>query len=242
MAASYIKVFVDWLERYRKLSDAELGRLLRAALEYKKDGTEVELTGREGLFLDGIRLDIDRDNEQYESICKERAAAGRKGAEARWQREDGNSHFANDKNGKCYFANGKNGKDGKEEEERLKIEEQRLKIEEEDYVEAEPFAPPGFTLKDGSRYVLTPDQMEQLANDFPGLSTFTIVRDIERWCEANPSKRKTEAGAMKFVNAWFVREREKRAQWREEAKARNEKPDKPEKKRTGKYDEIYDKY
>ena len=119
----YVKAFVDWLERFHKLSDAEFGRLVRAALEYKKDGTVV--SGREELLLDGIRLDIDRDEKQYQDICEARAAAGRKGAEARWG--DGNCHFANDKNSKSHFANGKNGQD-----KRLKIKDQRLKIK--DYI------------------------------------------------------------------------------------------------------------
>lgn len=125
MDGSYVKAFVDWLERFHKLSDAEFGRLVRAALEYKKNGTVVQLSGREELLLDGIRLDIDRDEKQYQDICEARAAAGRKGAEVRWG--DGNCHFANSKNSKSHFANGKNGQD-----KRLKIKDQRLKIK--DYI------------------------------------------------------------------------------------------------------------
>ena len=43
---------------------------------------------------------------------------------------------------------------------------------------------------------------------------------------------------VRFVNAWFVRERDKKDKWKAEAEARKQ----PEKKRSGKYDEIYDKY
>ena len=62
MADSYLKLFVDCLDRYQKLNDAEFGRLIRAALSYKATGVEVKLMGREELLWDGMKLDIDRDN------------------------------------------------------------------------------------------------------------------------------------------------------------------------------------
>ena len=86
---SYLKVFVDWGERYQKLTDAEFGRLIRAAIAYKASGTEPELNGREELLWDGIKIDIDRDNERYNATCFARSEAGKRGAEARW---NNNSH------------------------------------------------------------------------------------------------------------------------------------------------------
>ena len=65
----YLKLFADSLEKYRKLSDAEFGRLMRAALNYKSMGVEKDaeasLKGREKLLWDGIKLEIDRDNGAY---------------------------------------------------------------------------------------------------------------------------------------------------------------------------------
>ena len=85
--ACYLKLFVDVRERYQKLSDAEFGRLIRAALTYKAEGVEVKLRGREELMWDGMKLDIDRDNERQKSVNESRADAGRKGAESRWQKD-----------------------------------------------------------------------------------------------------------------------------------------------------------
>ena len=63
---TYLKLFVDSLEKYQKLSDAEFGRLMRAALNYKSMGVEKDaeasLKGREKLLWDGIKLEIDKDN------------------------------------------------------------------------------------------------------------------------------------------------------------------------------------
>lgn len=99
MAGEYLKLFVDCLDKYRKLNDAEFGRLIRAALTYKRDGVEMELNGREELLWDGIKLDIDRDNKTYSDIVNLRSEAGKKGAAARWQTDS--------KNGKCHLPYGK---------------------------------------------------------------------------------------------------------------------------------------
>lgn len=84
MQGIYLKLFVDSLEKYKKLSDAEFGRLARAALRYKATGQEARLTGREELLWDGLKLDIDRDNERYAAVSQARSEAGRKGAGRRW--------------------------------------------------------------------------------------------------------------------------------------------------------------
>lgn len=102
MAEKYLKIFVDCLDKYQKLNDAEFGRLIRAALTYKATGVEVELMGREELLWDGMKLDIDRDNKAYSDVCKTRSEAGKAGAAKRWQNmaKMANANFANGKNSK----------------------------------------------------------------------------------------------------------------------------------------------
>lgn len=117
MSNTYLKLFVDSLERYQKLSDAEFGRLIRAGLIYKATGTVPQLNGREELLFDGMKLDIDRDNEQYTATCAARSEAGRRGAEARW---NGNCHNGDGKNGKSHLPYGKNGQDKEEDKDKDK--------------------------------------------------------------------------------------------------------------------------
>lgn len=124
MKNSYLKVFVDWRERYQKLSDAEFGRLMRAALAYKAGVAMPELTGREELMWDGVKLDIDRDNEQYSAICEARSEAGRRGAETRWNSK---SHLANNKNSKSHLPYSKNGQDKEKDKEEDKDKEKHNK-------------------------------------------------------------------------------------------------------------------
>jgi len=84
MNAKYLKLFVDCLGRYQKLSDAEFGRLVRTALRYKADGVETSLDGREGLMWDGMKLDIDRDNEAYQSFIEKQSS----NASKRWNKNE----------------------------------------------------------------------------------------------------------------------------------------------------------
>ena len=115
MATGYLKVFVDWRERYQKLSDAEFGRLVRAAIAYKADGVVPQLNGREDLVWDGIKIDIDMDNERYSAVCEAKSEAGRRGAEARW----GNKREKpNGKDGKSHLPNGKDGQEEDKEKDK----------------------------------------------------------------------------------------------------------------------------
>lgn len=118
MNNKYLKLFVDSLEKYQKLNDAEFGRLIRAALAYKANGEEVKLNGREDLLWDSMKLEIDRDNGAYEALCAVRSEAGKKGADVRWQ-NDG-------KNSKCHLPYSKESQtcqDKEEDEEKDKEED-----------------------------------------------------------------------------------------------------------------------
>ena len=59
----------EYLERLAKLSDQELGRLVRALAIYHATGEQQELAGRESIAYDFIRVDIDRIDEKYAAKC-----------------------------------------------------------------------------------------------------------------------------------------------------------------------------
>lgn len=63
-------VFQDeYLERLVKLSDQELGRLVRALATYHATGETQDLAGRESVAFDFIKVDIDRIEEKYSAKC-----------------------------------------------------------------------------------------------------------------------------------------------------------------------------
>jgi hypothetical protein len=60
----------EYLERLAKLSDQEVGRLVRALAVYHATGETQELAGREGIAFDFIKVDIDRNDRRYEAKCE----------------------------------------------------------------------------------------------------------------------------------------------------------------------------
>lgn len=64
-------VFQDeYLEKLAKLSDQEVGRLVRALAVYHAKGEEQELAGRESIAYDFIKVEIDRIDQKYEAKCE----------------------------------------------------------------------------------------------------------------------------------------------------------------------------
>lgn len=77
---SYIKVFLDWTEATRKLTDEEKGRLINAmVLHAKGEPTDNILTGNEAYLFPMFQLQIDRDMQEYENHLKKQRENGAKG-------------------------------------------------------------------------------------------------------------------------------------------------------------------
>jgi hypothetical protein len=63
-------IFQDkYLDRLEKLSDQEVGRLVRALATYHATGEEQELKGRECGYYDFIKGDIDENEQAYQRKC-----------------------------------------------------------------------------------------------------------------------------------------------------------------------------
>lgn len=80
--------YFPWRHRYKKLlarlSDQELGRLVRALEDFSIDGERKELAGREQFAYEFIVEDIDAAKKAYESKCNQARAnaSGRKQTQA----------------------------------------------------------------------------------------------------------------------------------------------------------------
>ena len=59
-----------YLTRTAKLTDEELGRLMRACMVYHATGELMELDGRESVAFDFIKEDIDSQTEAYTAKCE----------------------------------------------------------------------------------------------------------------------------------------------------------------------------
>lgn len=79
MSEKGLILYHSYLSTMEDLSDAEFGRLVRAALEYSYAGTTRQLSGNERILFKTVKFQIDRDSEKYEKVCERNKANGQKG-------------------------------------------------------------------------------------------------------------------------------------------------------------------
>ena len=84
MALEYIPFYYSYRKKLEKLSDQEVGRLVRSLLEYSETGETEELAGRESIAFDFIADDINRAKAAYEERC----AKNQRNIEKRYARQD----------------------------------------------------------------------------------------------------------------------------------------------------------
>lgn len=75
----------------------------------------------------------------------------------------------------------------------------------------EPEEPPviSLILNDKSRYPIGQAQVDEWSELYPAVDIMQELRKMAGWLDANPSKRKTKRGILRFVNGWLAREQDK---------------------------------
>lgn len=64
-------------------------------------------------------------------------------------------------------------------------------------------------LNDKSEYPIQQGQAEEWRTLYPAVDVMQELRKMRGWLEANPAKRKTPRGILRFVNSWLAREQDK---------------------------------
>lgn len=86
-ALDYFPAFFKYRQSLGELSDAQVGRVFRAALEYAEDGVVPQLEAVEAMAFSFLRGDIDRARIAYEERCRK----NQENAEKRWAQAYGDS-------------------------------------------------------------------------------------------------------------------------------------------------------
>jgi hypothetical protein len=76
MALEYFPFYHSYGKKTEKLTDQELGRLVRALVKFSETGETQELAGRESIAFDFISVDIQNARDAYEEKCSKNRANG----------------------------------------------------------------------------------------------------------------------------------------------------------------------
>lgn len=100
----------------------------------------------------------------------------------------------------------------------------KSKVKEKEYEEYPPIVgyssctepkngpvPPAILLplNDGSEYPVTEEQCQKWAGLYPAVDVMQQLRHMKGWLEANPGRRKTKRGILRFIHSWLSREQDK---------------------------------
>ena len=89
----YLKVFVNFAEVTEALTDAEIGRLFRAMMEYASTGTLPDLRGNERYAWGAAKLSIDQQSESYANKVSGAEKAREKRSDIRVNQNDINAEI-----------------------------------------------------------------------------------------------------------------------------------------------------
>ncbi len=60
-------------------------------------------------------------------------------------------------------------------------------------------------LKNNTHYQVTEEIVKMFQATYPKLDIYQQLNEMAMWCFSNPSKRKTQAGVLRFINSWLSR-------------------------------------
>ena len=74
-----------------------------------------------------------------------------------------------------------------------------------------PAEPPVYSLPliDGTFFAITKEQFTKWTELYQAVDVMQELRKMDGWLEANPKKRKTKGGIMRFANGWLAREQDR---------------------------------
>lgn len=65
------------------------------------------------------------------------------------------------------------------------------------------------TLNDKSEYPIYQSMIDEWTELYPNVDILQELRKMKGWCDANPTKRKTKRGVLRFINGWLSREQDR---------------------------------
>ena len=91
-----------------------------------------------------------------------------------------------------------------------KMDTEKTEPEKVETVEVEP-VPSGYKiiLLDKSFYEIPLEKLNFWKESYPAVDVEQEIRNMEAWADANPTRRKTRNGVVRFITNWLKREQDK---------------------------------
>ena len=232
MSLEYFNAYHSYIEAMEPLNDAERGRLFTACLLYSRTGEALKLRGNERFVFPGMKSQIDRDKQAYAKRCEINRQNGRRALAAR----DGHPPTSPDcppmppkeKEKAKEKTKEKETETAKEKTEKItKAKETAQAWERALDINAEPKngstpedspapkdnpAPEtviSLPLNDKSEYAVNVEQCQEWAGLYPAVDVIQQLREMRGWLLANPARRKTRQGILRFITSWLAREQDR---------------------------------
>lgn len=206
---AYVKLWLSYETYFEPLADAEVGRLVRAMMKYKSDGTEPKFSGNERFTWPSIKRDMDEAERAYLEYRESRAQNGAKGGrpkKAYGFSENQKNHVVFEETKKTIENQGKRNK---EQGQRTKddIEANASCAEPENPAPAPPVI--CLPLNDGSEYPISQEQCQEWAGLYPAVDVIQQLRGMRGWLLSNPDRKKTRRGILRFITGWLAKEQDR---------------------------------
>lgn len=189
-----------------ELNGKERLALYDAILLYAFDGIEPKITNKQvKMAFILARPQIDANNERYIN-GKKGAEHGKKGGRPKKEETPKETPEETPMGLSEKTPMGLSGKTPNENDNE-NVNENDYSAEREKQSRPQPVIT--LPLNTGEEYPIKPEQADEWAGLYPAVDVIQQLRAMRGWLNANPAKRKTKTGIMRFINAWLAKEQDK---------------------------------
>ena len=203
---------VDGFIFYRSFGDAlrgvpadEYKQIMQAIIDYALDGVEPELDSFTGnIIFTLIRPQIDANGKRRE--------AGKRGG--RPKKTTDSDEKTNGLENENHRLSDEKPKEKDKEKVKVKDKEKDKDKGKEIGTEPDKSAPSviTLTLNDGSAFPITQEMVDKWRSLYQSVDIMQELRKMSGWLDANPTRRKTRTGVLRFIAAWLSKEQDKGGQ------------------------------
>lgn len=175
----------SYYEAIKQLKSKDQLKIYQAIMEYQFDGKVPILDGFPKIVFDLIKPNIDANN------IRKAKYSGYENTE----KEDTNrKQIVEELQTNCQ----------QNVSPRIKNYKLRIIKEEKNIKKEEPITT--LVLKTGNEYPISEEDIKGWQMTYKGVDVKQELLLMREWCKANPQKRKTESGILRFITSWLARE------------------------------------